>query len=314
MSSFEKSPHEIFVSYSGNGENLTTLGVESIVQPVKAGDKESPQTLFGKFSRIVFSMIRKGSVVKANVSFDELAEIRERTRFASAKVYESEWSGTGAVQENHEPSEDLAPAYTVQFTMGPFKGRTPADIVLENPEGNREKLQEQYKFLRDNAEKYPRNKKLMEAISNAYELYSKNMLTPQTGNAKTEPAGNAFGLYKSGYRPQREQRADGMRKVREMEITFNQGNRYPVELTINEFFAPVTTTSTGLLNVQAGAKDTSTFKKVTTRMSLRDWNTLLSKLDDQKAAFFAAYGKQLLEEADRQAYERIKAAREKTAG
>ena len=287
-----ENPREIFTNFSGKEGSKVTLAVECHMNPAKVEDEYSPQAIFGKYSRIVFSMIRNGESVKSNVNFDELPDIQERTRFARTKVYERELNGAESAAE---AGETLPIAYTTTFTTGPFKGRTPAEVVMEDPEGNREKLQEHYKFLRDNAEKYPRNKTIMDAITNAYELLEAGKLVKRQAAAQ----GKAFEIYKSGYRPQRNiKREDGLCKVQEMSILCNFGKNYPIELTITEYYAPVTSNN-GRLNVQAAAIDQSSVKKVTSYMGMKEWNCLLSKLDDQKEMFIATYGPELLREADR---------------
>ena len=292
----QENPREIFTNFSGKEGNRITLAVECHMTPARIEDEISPQAIFGKYSRIVFSMIHSGDAVKANVNFDELPDIAERTAFARAKVYERELGTTASTSV--EAGEELPLAYKTTFSMGPFKGRTPAEVVLEDPDGNREKLQEQYKFLRDNVEKYPRNKTIMDAITNAYELHSEGKLVK-----KSEPvaaaSGKAFDLYKSGYRPlTRVKREDGLCKVQEMSVLCHFGKNYPIEVTITEYYAPVANNN-GRLNVQAAAIDKSSVKKMTSYMGLKEWNCLLSKLNDQKSLFIATYGPALLQEADR---------------
>lgn len=289
-----QSPREIFTNFSGKEENRVTLAVECHMNPAKIEDELSPQTLFGKFTRLVFSMIRSGSSVRANINFDELPDIVERTAYARAKVYDCELNPAG--QADNASGGALPIAYTTTFGMGPFKGRTPADVVMEDPEGNREKLGEHYKLLQANVEKYPRNKIIMDAITNAYDLYKEGKLEKKTAKPAS---GRTFEIYKSGYRPlTREKREDGMCKVKEMTVQCNIGNRYPIEIAISEYYAPVTSVN-GRLNVQAGATDQTSKKTVVAYMSMKDWNCLLSKVNDQKLMFIAANGPSLIAEADR---------------
>ena len=291
-----ENPKEIFTNFSGKEESRVTMAVECYMTKAKIEDKITPQALFGQFTRLVFHLLRSGTRVKANVNFDELPDIEERTEFVRSKIYENELSGS-AVPCAQEDTSDAQPAYTTLFTMGPYKGRTPADIVLEDPEGNRAKLREQYEFLKNNADKYPRNKKIMEAIINAYNLYDSGALEKKE---KSQSQGSrSFEIYKSGYRPQtRDKREDGKCRVQEMNVLCNIGNRYPIELTISEYYAPVTNVN-GRLNVQASAVDAASVQKITAYMTLKDWNCLLHKVRDQKTAFIASYGKDLLEEADK---------------
>ena len=67
------------------------------------------------------------------------------------------------------------PAYTVRFTSGDMKGMTPAEVLFQNPE-NSAKLNEQFKFLKKNLKKYPKNQQQIDAILDASELVKKGEL------------------------------------------------------------------------------------------------------------------------------------------
>lgn len=81
-------------------------------------------------------------------------------------------------------------AYTARFYSGKLKGKSPAE-VLNEPDG-KEILNEQYKWLRSNLEKYPNNKKLMDAITEAGKLL-------ESGSLKAVSSENVL-IYSSEYR------------------------------------------------------------------------------------------------------------------
>lgn len=289
---FSPNPREIFTQFSGKEGSRVTMAVECHM--TKA---ENPQLLFGSFSRLVFNLIKAGQSVTANVPFPDIADIMERTAYARQKLYDMELDETAAVVA---ADETLPPAYTVKFTMGEFKGKTPAAVVMEDPEGNRGKLREHYEFLQRNADKYPLNKKIMDAITNAYELLSAGKL-----EAKTEATNQAviFTIYKPGRRPLvRKEQAPGSpnKFVYDISVIANLGSKYPVQVEIQNYYAPVKKTESGLYNVETSNMDPNSLKKISAYMTMKDWNRLIYAIADQRAAFIAANGGELMREADSQ--------------
>jgi len=57
-----------------------------------------------------------------------------------------------------------SPAYTTAISAGKLKGKTPAELLLENPQENKPLLIHQKAWLESNLAKYPRNKSQIEAI------------------------------------------------------------------------------------------------------------------------------------------------------
>ena len=101
------------------------------------------------FSRISGVLINTDKVAATfNIRKEALPLIIKKSEFAFNKEMEHMISQSG--------EEQLSSAYTVRITTGKLKGKTPAELLIENPE-NKNILSEHYRFLKSNLAKYPKN-------------------------------------------------------------------------------------------------------------------------------------------------------------
>ena len=294
-----ENPKEFHTSHTGTGDHRSTTTFSAFLSTPDLKDEAnavSPQKLFSRFSRFVVSILTGGKSVTANIPVETLPELVTRTAFMAEKAYEAELRLVQGDQES-TPETDLSPAYTARFTMGPFKGKTPAQVYLENPTENSGKLQEQYAFLKQNVDKYPANKTLMDAIMDCA-----RKATEGTLKAQESQAGGMFTIYAPGVRPNRRKKNEnGLSPVYSMEVVYDMtpGKKYPIILTVRNFFAPVEEKAGGLLNVNYTGIDPATDMKHTVYMSVSEWNQIVSEMQDQKNAFICANAEKLLSEAER---------------
>ena len=211
-----------------------TLSVESHLAVAKTSDEQSPLKIYHEnFSFYKFAIIEKTAAVKAvtsNVNVKELEDIFRRTDYAFKHSMDYE----------NEPIDSSAtsPAYTVKIASGTFKGKTPAEVLIENPD-NKDALNKQYQWLKSNLAKYPNNKTQMDAIADAAKLLNDGALT-----SVTKKNGQRIRLYPSTTLPvpkalTRKPREDGMCPVYEMEIFWNIGDNTPIEVSIKNYYAPI---------------------------------------------------------------------------
>jgi hypothetical protein len=127
---------------------------------------ESPLKIFkDPFSRYTFVIIENRDAVTCNVHLEDLEAMRLNANYAYEKYMDSK-SITMSMTDG-----GASPAFTVQFTMGDLKGKTPAQVLSENGyEAGKEILNKQYAFLKKNVEKYKANQKVLDAIKDAAKL------------------------------------------------------------------------------------------------------------------------------------------------
>lgn len=174
-----------------------------------------------------------------------------------------------------------SPAYTTALATGFLAGKTPAELLLENGKRNRSVLVNQKKWLEENLSKYPKNKAQIEAIEDALHLYDEGKLKSpantdgETVNRVDTVIRNTIRtekevVYKAEMRPLlRKRRSDGKCPVYEISILWNGGSERPVEILIQNYYAPVIQKENGLLNVQAKEKVEEVRNKIS--LTIDDW-------------------------------------------
>ena len=290
----ETNPKEIATVFTGPENSKTGLMVESYFDKADISTECSPQEIYhDKFSRYKFIVLSRKSAKTANMPVRDFAEVEARTNYIRQKLYDMELMSASQPAAQEKVPE--SPAYSVQINMGEFKGKTPAEVLLEDAK-NIDKLRDFYKYLKDNLEKHPNNKKVMDAINEAVTLM-------KAGNLKSvSMQSSAFDIYVPGFRPlTRKTREDGMCFVYEMTIRcFLNGSKYPVEVTISNYYAPVVKRENGTLNVQVSKMDKETLLKGTINMSMADWTAIIEKMREQKDAYTIIFAKDRFAAADAQ--------------
>ena len=196
------------------------------------------------FSRFNFVLINEDKkAATANVGVKAIPGIMRKIQNLYLKEMLSERTVKGESAKS--------PAYTTAISAGKLKGKTPAELLLENPQENKPLLIRQKAWLESNLAKYPRNNSQIEAIEEALRLY-------EEGKLHQEETGGGYHteiVYSSGMRPLiRRKRADGKCFVYEITIRWNGGADRPVEIEIRNYYAPVIQKDSGLLNVMAKDK------------------------------------------------------------
>jgi len=285
-----------------------TMSVEAHLFPAEAFPKdpqeegESPLTGHSGYSRFVVTVINAEKVaLSANIPIREIAGIDAKTKFAATKQFE---------YDCRQKSEGVSPAYTVKITTGTFKGKTPAEVLLENP-ANREKLTSHYNWLKENLAKYPNNKHQMEAIIEASNLEKAGNLKGEVSDTGYKPS---VKIYEAPMRPlaSKKREEDGKWLVYEFYIKWNVGDNYPVSVEIVNYYAPVEKKPDGTLNVKVSERDNESIRKNEMKLTAEEWlnanrsiNSVLSQFEmlHAKSNFDAA------RRADKENYEKAKSAK-----
>lgn len=232
-----------------------------------------PLGIYDDFSRLSGVIIDEKPAT-FNIPKEALPAIIKKSDFAFKHAMEHLVSGSGT-----SDSPDSI-AYTVRFTSGKLKGKSPAEVLLENP-NNAELLNSHYKWLQGNLDKYPKNKQQMDAIMEAASLLKSGKLTAE-GLKKTI----VIPIYTPGFRPLfRRKREDGKSFVYDVKINFYVGEEYPVIIEATNFYAPVIQTDAGLLNVKYNERDTTSEIKNKVSLTLEMWEDIIYNIQMQMRAF-----------------------------
>lgn len=291
-----------------------TYSVESHLSVAKTEDAQSPLKIYNDtFSLYKHTIIEKDKapeekVVTANIKVKEMEDIFRRSDYAFHKSMEYEcMPKTTATGE-----AGTSPAFTVKITSGVLKGKTPAEVLLENPQ-NEKALNQQYKWLKENLGRYPRNQIQMDAILDAANLKKEGKLqAASTEAAATQTPRIRIYPSTSQVTPKplrRKTREDGRCFIYEMEVYWNIGDDYPVEITIRNYWAPVREMEDKTLRVSQ--KDAMDRVEKTMRLSEADWLNHLRTIEDDMDSFKMLNAKGTREDATKTWWDNRNAAQAK---
>ena len=265
-------------------------------------NEEEPLTLHSrKFSRFSFLIINQDKkAATANMNVKEMFGFLEKSHFAMQQEMLYQFN-SGSNEE-----EELPLAYTVTITSGTLKGRTPADVLLNDGEEGKKLLNNQYTFLKNNLSKYPKNKTQMDAIVNASQLLKEGKLDADAvGKGQTK----RISLYSSGLRPlvNRKNNA-GMSFVYELTVDWLLGEKRPLMITIVNYYAPVIKKDDGMLNVQVKQRDQTTLRNNTVNLTFEDWAYVQHMIETDIERFESGIYWNKRKESDRYFFENRKNA------
>lgn len=266
-------------------------------------NEEEPLTLHSrKFSRFSFLIINQDKkAATANMNVKEMFGFLEKSHFAMQQEMLYQFN-SGSNEE-----EELPLAYTVTITSGTLKGRTPADVLLNDGEEGKKLLNNQYTFLKNNLSKYPKNKTQMDAIVNASQLLKEGKLDADAvGKGQTK----RISLYSSGLRPlvNRKNNA-GMSFVYELTVDWLLGEKRPLMITIVNYYAPVIKKDDGMLNVQVKQRDQTTLRNNTVNLTFDDWAYVQHMIETDIERFESGIYWNKRKESDRYFFENRKKCR-----
>lgn len=268
-----KNPKEY---YWRNGKK-TFCVMNELTQP-ECNDGSEPLSFhhetFSRFHFVIFNEDHRAVV--ANIPVSEMPGIFKKI---NNQTIVSQITKKLSSNEGDKSSSLDSAAYTVFITAGKLKGKTPAGALLENAEVNKPLLVNQVSWLKTNLQKYPKNAEQINAIQEALSLYESGKL-----NSAAASTPSKVEIYPGGLRPLvRRRKANGKSFVYNISISMYENGERPIEVKINNFFAPVIVTDAGLYNVQA--KDKEDDLTVTFNLSLSEWDWFEHQTEAQMRTF-----------------------------
>lgn len=289
--------------YSAKRDTII-LSIDNYLSKPDSKDKVPPLEMHSPFSRFVITIIDKSGpetkTPKANIPAGDVPGIVEISKLVMLEKLRYESS-------NDETAEsELSPGYTQRILVGGFRGKTPADILLENPD-DKEKLLGTRRFLADKAEQYASNKKQVEAIDDAISLLESGKLQ-KSGSRRS----GVVTVYAVDHKYMRDTNELGHRLFYSMSIVCQFGNNYPWEITIENMFAPGLTGPKGGLVPKVDEKSSSA--KCTFRLNDMEWAQLINRIHSDLRYFESCCYAGLYREAIGIDNNRRKAAKAQSAG
>lgn len=190
-------------------------------------------------------------------------------------------------------------AYSAKFISGNLQGKTPAQILIEDPDGLN-KLTGQRDYLAKFVDKYPNNKVLIDAIDIAIKLKESGKLSNEkTADNKTMtfdilPEVPKPNMYKTVMVENVE-----MHPTHSLHISCNVGAEYPINIEIKNYNCPVKITEIGGLNALISQMDKNSYQSAEINLGIDDWIGVVDELESQIDVFKNIYGKDAFELAEK---------------
>lgn len=244
--------------------------------------EDSPLEMHNGFSRFIVSIVDKKQNIAptANIPARDVAAIYEKSKAAMAYLVNSALMANVQIS-NGENTTPLA--MTEKIFLKPFTGMTPAEVLLSDPNNKAELERLRDQVLAKNADKYPKNKKQMEAIDEAIRLMLEGNLE---GSNKDTPAvvpNKPYNIYATEYKYKSNQNEKGYHLVYSISIVFDPSKNNPFIVNITNCFAPVESLEDGRKNIVMGkAEDT---RKAFFALTTEEYFELASVLKNTKERF-----------------------------
>ena len=236
-------PKEIFNSIRSYKEGDTkTFSIEALFS---RGNKVSP-LIPPAYSRLKLSIFEKNGGVNGNIRESEI----EAIYIASKACVDKYLCAPAEVEETQVP-----------FITGRNKGKTPAQVLEET--GNLDILRSEKQFLKQNVDRFPKNKEIIDSIDRAAIAFK---------NGKPIKSKGALNIYHSDSRSVGKIDENGMKRIYGIDITFFKGK---FNVTINNCKAPVDTEENGSLRVRM--RESIEQKSLNFEMDWAEWIAAISK-------------------------------------
>lgn len=218
-----------------------TLVCENALSAVQERDDIPPLRIHTGFSGFYLVLIDKsGSETKILRVFlkagKEIPEIFDNYSVALGlrSAFIAEQMKARAAASNSPAESGKSPAYTVQITTGTYKGKTPAQILIEKPDELTGLLRTK-DWLVSNLAKYPNNQKIIDAIVDAANLLDIGELVPETNAvvpAEPDVRYPEFVIFEAGEKTISARTKDNKKIKCEVKLTYEHSRRNPWVLTI----------------------------------------------------------------------------------
>ena len=242
----------------------------------KADEGESPFLVYGAMSRLSVVQLDQAADgkevrVTGNIPMTSVEDIARRTAYAFQKHMDA-------------------------LCAPKVSGTSPDGMDI---------LNRQYKFLKDNVARYPKNQVQIDAIMDAAALYKAGKL--EQAQAVHHPT---IVLYDAEARALiRKPREDGKCPVYSIKVTWDVGEKYPVTFETTNLYAPVMHREDGTISPILKECDRSSIKKAALAISEEEWMNAVRQIQTNMRQFENANAAEIFRDALKADWENREAAK-----
>lgn len=260
-----KYPKQIFSAIKKKGNMKTTFAVEAHLVAVDDDNGITPGELHkAGLSRFVLSLLKvddaSKNAVTGNIPVSEIASFLHEAHFSLNYLSQLKVTGT------NNASVSSGTGVTLKF--GTFKGKTPEEVLQENP-NNKDALENTKKLLMEKVAQYPANQELIDAIDAAINNLSSGVKAPIVSGPKT------FSVYSSGIKVPNSSKvnANGKTLVYTIDVECNPNMKIPYDVKIMNGYCLVP--KDGEVDFKS-MEDNST---INTRLTKEQFCTLIANIE-----------------------------------
>lgn len=278
-----KYPLEVMSAINQSDGKIKTMSIESYLtaadEKERRGETQDPLKFYEDFSCFHITLIlkegEKKKFARANLSVRAIPKIDRRTQVSTQMIMEQESGG--------KKNNNASAAYTQQIRVGKMKGKTPAQVLLENPD-NKGQLENTAAWLKERSGNEG-NVAQYNAIMEALKLLEKGELSVD------KTSSYQLVLHKADYRPLvSTKREDGKIMAYTLMILCNPTDRMPYEIRVGNFWAEYN----GREMVPGSACDKT---GIAIRLTEEEWNDAVESMKRTMRIYELQYGQYELERA-----------------
>jgi len=213
-----------------------TLSVDTFLS-VSNDSKTNPLEIPG-YSRFKITLVdKKGEKIKcpfANIPESDIALINRITDIALQIMVESKCNGG-------EQGATTTTSVGARFKFGQNIGKTPLEVLQQNPKDGEARLATEREFAQNNLVKFPKNQELIDAIDDAIRIFSSG------AEVKADAHKSSYiPIYEIEYKSLESQKdSEGRCKIYSILMAYDSTKNYPFTVRIANAFAHVKETPTG---------------------------------------------------------------------
>lgn len=277
-----KFPEQIVPNtYGGLGTSIDVQ--DKLVSISETSDTPPLQVHEGRLSRYVVTIKNPDKeFVSTSIPAEDVRALAADIEVLNAELlrYEAddELSASSAKvatsPESSAPTSISASAPNVTLQFGKFAGKTPLQVLAEDP-ANKEQLLWTKSLLEKNLEKFPKNKTTIDSINYAISLLESGSINSAdtSANDASNSGGKKCIVYNQPIHTGRSASSgDGFYTVTGIKITCFFGRKYPWQVEISSCEAPVTKGAKGDMQVEFSKRRNSKCLKI--NLSRHDWHKI----------------------------------------
>ena len=302
-----KYPDQVASIKHSSASGYKTLAIRGILTLATAENGYNPLEVYqdgGKErSRFEITVIETGTgtpakIASYNIPIADLAGIFKQSDLAQQLDFFQKYMPAKVEKVNASPTSEsngsFEAAYTTKIKNGKLAGKTPSEVLKEDPSG--QSLKQQREWLEKNLDKYPGNRQQIDAIDAAFAALKAGALSGSSSSSSSlvPEAKTKIPLYES-MKGSPYKGDNDIHECKECRINWVLGNNNPVEVEIVSYKAPLRTNAEGKINIDRSRKTDEL--KCQMFLNSAEWNDCIRRIKTTMRQFEALHCRDVFQDS-----------------